>query len=364
MAKVRFAIVGCGAAAIPVAAALAESPVAALAVCHDRDPALAGDLAGRHGAAVAASLAEALENSQVDAVYIAVPHAHLAPLARQALQAGKHALVEKPMALTLADVDDLAGLASARGLALGVFYELRYNAAVVQARALVQQGAIGTIQGVRIQTLIDKPLSYWQAGYSGRSQDPWRGRRDAAGGGVVLMNSSHLLDAVWHLTGLEVTRVSAEVGTLAAAVEVEDTAAAVLRYQGGAIGSLMAGAHVAGAQTGDERFDLYGSQGQLALPDPYSLDPLRLYLRRPWQGLPANCWTDLPAEPAPQTGAVFPQAIGDFARAAQAGQPAPIGPNDARRALATVLAIYQSAAAGRAIDLPAGLAQGEPHDNH
>jgi predicted dehydrogenase len=349
VASTRFAIVGCGSAALPVCAALAASSIAAVGPVYDANPALAADLAERYGVPAAATLDALLTDPAVDAVYIAVPHDKLAPLARLALEAGKPVLVEKPLAITLADAEALIHLAETQELALGVFYELRHHAAIAYARALVQAGVIGQVQAVRIQTLIDKPLSYWQAGYSGRSVNPWRGQRAQAGGGVVLMNTSHLLDAVYYITGREVVRVSAEVDTRVAAVEVEDSAAAIFRYDNGALGSLLAGAHLPGAHQGDERFDIYGSDGQLRLPDPYGNDPLQVYVRNAWPafGLPANAWTTLTLPPAP----IFSAAVESFARAVRQGQPAPTGGRDARRVLALVLALYQSAAEGRAITL-------------
>lgn len=344
---VRFGIIGCGSAALPVCAALAEADTTAVAQVYDRDLVLATDLADRHAAGCAESLEALLDNPGVEAVYIAVPHASLAPIARLALLAGKAVLVEKPMALSLAEADELIGLAAARGLPLGVFYELRHHGAYALARTLVRGGAIGSLTAARIQTLIDKPLTYWRAGYTGRSRSPWRARRAEAGGGVVLMNTSHLLDLLWHVTGREVVRVSGEVETLLAPaeVEVEDSAAATLRFDNGAVGSLLAGAHLAGARQGDECFDLYGTEGQLRLPDPYGTGSLRLFLRRSWNDLPAGEWLDLPTPPVN----VFAAAVQDFARAVQNGQPAPTGGHDARRVLATILALYASSAEGRAM---------------
>ena len=71
------------------------------------------------------------------------------------------------------------------------------------AREFIQAGAIGNVVGIQIQTLIDKPLTYWQSGYMRRSLNPWRGIKAQAGGGVVLMNTSHLLDALFYVTGLK-----------------------------------------------------------------------------------------------------------------------------------------------------------------
>jgi predicted dehydrogenase len=292
------------------------------------------------------SLDELLANRAVDAVYIAVPHYLLAPLTEQALQAGKHALTEKPLGISLEEVDRLIALAEERQLALGVFYEMRYAPAHALARAVIQAGVIGEIVGIQVQTLIDKPRTYWQFGYSGRSVNPWRGIKAQAGGGVLLMNTSHLLDALWYVTGLTVSSVSAEIGTFVADVEVEDMATATLRFDNGAIGSLIAGAHISGAQN-DEFCCIYGTQGQIRLPDPYGSDPLRLYLGQAWEEFAAEQWHVIPTESVP----VYRRAIEDFARALQTRGCVPIPAQDARRVLAVVLAIYQSAVEKRIITI-------------
>src|SRR5512142_599561 len=129
---------------------------------------------------------------------------------------------------------------------------MRYAPTHDIAQDRVQSGAIGNIIGIQIQTLIDKPLTYWQSGYAGRTTNPWRGIKSQAGGGVVLMNTSHLLDAAFYITGLNVNSVSAEIGTLASNVEVEDMASATLRFDNGAIGNILAGAHISGAHDRSE----------------------------------------------------------------------------------------------------------------
>ena len=350
----RFGIVGCGGAALPVAQALAASPVTALAAAYDLNPDLARDVAERFGATAHASLVSLLSSAAVEAVYIAVPHHQLASLAAQALRAGKHVLVEKPMALSLAEADDLIVLAEARGLGLGVNYDLRQSAQAVQARALIRAGAIGPVVAVRIQTLIDKPASYWRAGYSGRWVNSWRASQTQAGGGVVLMNSSHQLDIVRFITGLEVVSVSGEIGTLAVppelaevAMEVEDTASASLRYSTGAIGSLLAGAHLAGSEAGSERLELYGTHGQLRMPSLYGDDPVQLFLRRAWgepalaaHELPSGEWHRLPHAPADK----FQGTVEAFARAVQRGEPPAPNGRDARAVLAIILGLYQASA--------------------
>lgn len=343
---IRFGIIGCGSASVPVCEAIIASPLTELAAAYDVNPGLAQDLSQRFQVPVKETFNELVTDPAVDAVYVAVPHYLLAPLTMQALEAGKHALTEKPLATSLQQVDALSTLAARQQLALGVFYEMRYAPAHAPARKLIQAGAIGNIVGIQIQTLIDKPQTYWEAGYSGRSLNPWRGIKAQAGGGVVLMNTSHLLDALAYVTGLIVTSVSAEIGTLVSNVEVEDFAAATLRFNNGAIGSLIAGAHISGAHN-EECSCIYGTEGQIRLPDPYGHDPLRIYLKRNWGDFTAEQWHSISTESVP----VYQRAIEDFVQAIQLKQCTPIDAQAARQVLAVVLAIYQSASEKKTVTL-------------
>jgi predicted dehydrogenase len=342
----RFGIIGCGTASVPVCEAILASPFMELAAVYDVNENLADDLHQRFHVRKTKTLDELLTNPSIDAVYIAVPHDLLASLTQQALEARKHALTEKPLAISLEEVDRLIALSAERKLALGVFFEMRYAPAHAIARQLIQSGAIGTIIGVQIQTLIDKPLTYWQSGYAGRSNNPWRGIKTQAGGGVVLMNTSHLLDALLYVTGLTVTRVNAEVATLVADVEVEDMASATLRFDNGAIGSLIAGAHTPGAKH-DEHCHIYGTQGQIRLPDPYGSDPLQIYLKQNFGEYTAEQWHSIPIQPVP----VYERALEDFVQAMVSGECPPIDAQAARNVLAIVLTIYQSAIEKRAITI-------------
>ena len=344
--RVRFGIVGCGAASIPVCEAISASPLAELAAVYDMNHDLANDISQRFQVQKMETLEALLADSTVDVVYVAVPHYLLASLTRQVLEAGKHALTEKPLAISLEEIDGLIKLAAEQKLALGVFYEMRYAPAHASARELVQSGAIGKVIGVQIQTLIDKPLTYWQSGYMARSMNPWRSIKAQAGGGVVLMNTSHLLDALFYITGLQVTNVSAEVGNLISNVEVEDMAAATLRFNNGAIGSLIAGAHISGAGN-EECCFIYGTEGQIRLPDPYSSDPLRIYLKRPYNQYSSEQWHSISAEPI----SVYQRAIEEYAKALRSGDCIPIDARAARQVLAVVLAIYQSAAEKKSITI-------------
>ena len=343
---VSFGLVGCGGAAVDLAAAIDKVPDARIAAAFDRRIDNAKDLAGSRGATVHDDLDALLSDDAVDIVYIGLPHDVLAPTATKAIDAGRHVLVEKPMALTVEAIRELERAAAARGVLAGVVFETRHVAAIGAARDLIRSGAIGSVRAIRIQTVIDKPARYWQSGATGRVADDWRAHRERAGGGVLLMNSIHQLDVVRWLTGREFVRATGDVALAGDGIDVEDRASATLRLDDDTIVSLTATASSPGA-TDQERIEIDGTHGRLDLPDPYSDDPAQLYLGHIWEGLASGRWHPIDPEPV-DPYVPFVEAV----TAAVSGRTAmPATTRDAAAALATVLAVYESAATGRAVDI-------------
>jgi predicted dehydrogenase len=339
-----FGIVGCGGAATDMCLAVERLPMTHVAAVHDRLEDRAAALASAHGATIHSSLDALVADAAVDVVYVGLPHHLLGTAASAAVAAGRHTVVEKPMALDVSEIRSIERAAAASGLVVAPVFELRTTALFREARRLVEGGALGAITAVRIRTVIDKPGSYWQSGPLGLVADSWRARLAEAGGGVVLMNSIHQLDAVRFVTGLSFVRAMAATGTFHAGVEVEDTAAAVLRLSNGALASLVAAAHSPGALH-DERIELDGTDGRLDLPDPCLAGrlPLRVFLRRPWRELPADEWLELGVDELD----AYAELVREVADTIANGSPPPASADDAAEALATVQAIYQSAATAR-----------------
>jgi len=347
LTRLGIGIVGCGGAAEDMAAAIEQLPETYVAAAYDTLPERARTLALAHHGRAHGAFDDLLADETVDAVYVALPHHLLAPAASAALAAGKHVLVEKPMALDVETARDLERLAAEQGLLIVPVLELRTSAVAREARRLVTGGAIGEVTSVRIRTVIDKPATYWQSGPRGLVNDSWRARRAEAGGGVVLMNSIHQLDLVRYVTGHSFVRVSAEVATLHADVEVEDSAAAVLRLSNGGIASLAAAAHSPGA-TDEEQVEIDGTEGRIDLLDPSgNRGALRVFLRRRWEELPAGRKLDLDIGETD----TYLELLRGFVLALAENKPPPVTAGDATEALATVLAIYESSATGRAVDI-------------
>jgi UDP-N-acetyl-2-amino-2-deoxyglucuronate dehydrogenase len=360
--SIGVGIVGCGGAAVDLVAAIDTLEGLRLAAALDRVPALARELCEPRGAQVATDLADLLANPGVEIAYIALPHHLLAGATQAALESGRHALVEKPMALELATIDGLQVLATAREVVLGVAFQLRAVPAIVAARRLVAEGAIGEVQLVRVRTVIDKPEAYWRSGPTGRVEDGWRAFLDQAGGGVVLMNSIHQLDLVRFVTGLEMERATAEVAGRDGR-EVEDRASASIRLSNGGLLSVVATSASPGARD-EERMEVDGTLGRLDLPDPYGTGALRAFLRAPASGLPSGQWTDVPSTTEDAAGRIDPVAdlLLAFVAAVRGETPPLATAEDAAAALAAVQAIYRAAETRRAVDIQTQLVSEVPND--
>jgi predicted dehydrogenase len=359
--SVGAGIVGCGGAAVDLVRAIDRLAGVHLVAAHDRVPALARDLAEPRDAAVADDLEALLAEPGVEVVYVALPHDRLAPVARAALGAGRHVLVEKPMALAVETIWELQRVAADRGRCLGVAFELRAAPAVVAARELIGSGAIGDVQLVRIKTVIDKKRGYWESGPTGRLVDGWRSHRAEAGGGVVLMNSIHQLDLLRFLTDLELVRAFGDV-VRPAGLEVEDRASATIGLSNGGLLNLVASASSPGARA-EERIEIDGTLGRIDLPDLYRGGAPRVFLRHATAGIEAERWQDVPViDHDPEGRPLEPETelLRAFASAVREGSPPLAGARDAAAALAAVLAVYTAAATGHAVDIPARPREDQP----
>jgi UDP-N-acetyl-2-amino-2-deoxyglucuronate dehydrogenase len=226
----RIGLVGCGKVGSIHAAALASIPEAAFVAACDSNADRAQAFASKYGAKAFTDLGAMLKD--VDAVIIGTPHPLHAEPAIRAAEAGVHVLVEKPMAATLADCDAMIAAAHRTGVTLGVISQRRFFEPVQRIRAAIDAGKLGTPSlGVFIMYSWREP-SYYHS-------DPWRGKWDTEGGGVLVNQSPHQLDILLWLLG-PVAEVS---GTWAnfnhPNVEVDDTAVATIRFKSGGLGSIV-----------------------------------------------------------------------------------------------------------------------------
>jgi predicted dehydrogenase len=281
-----------------------------------------------------------LANDDIEAVIIAVPHNLHADITKKVAVAGKHVIVEKPIATTLADADAMIDACRQADVALSVLFAFRYEPHIQKARELVQAGALGTLVGTSIQFATEKPAGYWGQGYTGRALTDWRGSWEKCGGGVLIMNVCHTIDYFQFITGLEVAQASSEFSTLNSPVEVEDIISVSLRYTDGAIGNIQAATLARGERMAEER--IWGTHGSLSL----SPQPSQIYSMRDVAGLPPGKWSGLGKLPKTNRVAAFMDA---FVRDIRAGKAPAVTGEAGRENLAIVLAAYEAGRLGRAV---------------
>ena len=342
--RLGFGFVGAGEIAVASATAVRDSDRAELVRTMDARHDLAADLATRFGGRPAESIEELLGDPDVQAVYISTPHHLHRDVAIAAARAGKHVFVEKPVGVGPADAQAVVQACRDAGVQCGVPFVVRYTPAYREAWRLVQAGAIGSITGFRAVYRGDKPRAYWSGGYSGRATGDWRQQWATAGGGVLIMNTIHDLDALLWITGLQVEQVSGAFRNTGSPGEVEDLALALLSCSGGALASVEAMAALPGGQGPDHPWinRVYGSEGQILLPSPWGGRGLARFTRE--QGT----WA---VSDAPRLPDARQLAFDEFAAAVLAGSPVPIPGEEAVRASTILHAVYESGRTGKQVSL-------------
>ncbi len=189
-----------------------------------------------------------------DIAVIVTPHPFHAPLAIDAFAAGAHVLVEKPIAVEVADADRMIEAADAAGKILAVNFQQRFRSVIERARALIDEGAIGPL----VRTLCIEPWFRPAAYYRSAS---WRGTWKGEGGGVLMNQAPHTMDLLCHLAGLP-GKVWGWTRTAAHAIEVEDSAQAMFEYPNGAPGYLCTTTVEAGAEG---RLEVIGDRGGIVV---------------------------------------------------------------------------------------------------
>ena len=223
------AVIGCGDVSVVHLRALADlAGVELVGVC-DTDAARATATAQRYGVPAYTDHRHLLAATRPDVVHVCTPHHQHTPVAIDCLEAGAAVLVEKPVAHTVAEAERLiaaAGRQPARKA--GICLQNRYNTTSRVARALLESGELGAVQGGSASVLWHRDPAYYR-------DRPWRGRLRDSGGGVLINQAIHTLDLLQWLLG-DVVGVRGHVGRYAldGVVDVEDTAHAVLEHVGGA----------------------------------------------------------------------------------------------------------------------------------
>ncbi|MEM6749904.1 MAG: Gfo/Idh/MocA family oxidoreductase [Planctomycetota bacterium] len=243
MSKVRLGAIGAGMISHSFGKSIAGHGEAEFTAAHDPHAERLAELCDkfdvprRH-----AEVEDLFADDGVDAIYVAVPNKFHAPLAKRALEAGKHVILDKPFALSAEEAQTVVDAAKASGKTFTLGMNQRFPESHQRARALVESGQLGEVYHAR---------AVWRRRSGIPKLGTWFGNKEVAGGGAMLDIGVHLLDLAMHLTGrFDPVAVSGQVHTIFGhrglgegmwgasdpadiTFDVDDNATALIRFAGG-----------------------------------------------------------------------------------------------------------------------------------
>lgn len=193
-----------------------------------------------------------LADPEIDAVYIASPVAMHAPQARMAADAGKHILIEKPLAMRSEEGEELIRYCREKGVKLAAGLMMRFGAYVQQMRRAIAEGKIGRPVSAYAQ------FTCWYPDIPGS----WRQKKSSGGGGALMDMGVHCIDLMQYVLDTRVRQVAAFDDTLSFHYEVEDSSTVMLRMENGAQCVVQSNFNIPD-DAAKWRLEVFGDQGRL-----------------------------------------------------------------------------------------------------
>jgi UDP-N-acetyl-2-amino-2-deoxyglucuronate dehydrogenase len=232
MNKVRIAIVGPGKVAHLHAKNLIKSDLSEFVAVSGRSLPKAKAFAAQYGVEAYTDLELMLKKENVQALIVCTPHPNHRDSVVIAANMGVHCLIEKPMASSINDCDAMLGAAEKNKVTLGVISQRRFYAPVQRMKKAIDENKIGKPVLGHIIVLGWRDEAYYKS-------DPWRGKWETEGGGILVNQAPHQLDLFQWLMG-PIDQVYGQTRNLNHPyIEVEDTAVAVVQFKSGAIGNII-----------------------------------------------------------------------------------------------------------------------------
>ncbi len=343
MAIHHIGILGAGNISDTHARAAASLPnVRVSAVCGVNEARVRA-MAERHGATPYTDLDAFLHHRPLDIVAIGSPSGLHGAQVEAAAAQGLHVLVEKPLEVTTARIDEMARVVEQAGVTLGVFLQDRATPDFVALKRDIEAGILGRVTLADARVKWYRPPEYY-------SQSRWRGTWALDGGGALMNQGIHTADLLLWLLG-DVRRVYARAVTALHAIEVEDTVVAVLEFASGAVGTLEC---TTAAWPGySRRVSLSGSAGTVVIEQDR-------VVRRDLRDAPAESANEpvaagaSAASPVVSDASAHRRVIEDFVEALDTGRTPRVGLREGRRSIALAEAIYRSSRSGQPVDVAVG----------
>ncbi|UCF16738.1 MAG: Gfo/Idh/MocA family oxidoreductase [Phycisphaerales bacterium] len=343
--KIKWGLIGSGGIArrrtIPEGFLRAGN--AKLSLVFDVDEQANAEVAAESGAREAHS-AEALLDSDVDAVYIATPAYLHHEQVQTCAQAGKHVLCEKPLGMTIPQAEEMIDSCRKAGVKLGCAFMMRFVAQHVEALKLINDGKLGKPTYARAQ------LSCW---YPPIDQ-AWRQDPATGGGGSLIDMGGHCIDLLEMFLG-PVSKVSCFTNSIVHSYESEDSATAMLLFENGALATVDTFFCIPDASSRN-MLELYGSQGSILAKGTIGQGPagqMVAFLEEPGKSYDAqqtrNKNEGMVINPAPVN--TYLAEIEEFSQAIIDDRDCLIDAELGLRSQKVLAACYKSAESGRAVEV-------------
>lgn len=306
----------------------------------------AAQLATEYRIATESNVEALLARADIDAVMISTPHAAHADEAIAAAQAGKHILLDKPMATTIEDCDRILDAVKKSGVKLMIMFGQRFRDCNIEAHRLVKEGAIGEVRMIQEQILAGGGLA---------SLPPWQSLPQNVG--IFIGHAVHNIDRIRWIAGAEIVSVSAQVQRDPASGN-EVSTMALLSLSSGAMATIWASWQIAlpGFPRSTSAALIAGDRGNLDL-DAYG--ELRLGREKQWSVVTVQPPIDWAGQGAlsPVRMEAYRRQHQEFIDAIREDRSPSVTGEDGRAAVAVAVAAYKSAAEGRTIHLRNGVMQ-------
>lgn len=328
--KMRFAVIGCGRIAPKHAESIVALEEAELVAVCDIVPEKAQAFADKYGAKPYTSYEEMLKNEDLDVVTIATESNLHAPIGIAAAKAGKHVMVEKPMAMTLESADELIRTCKEAGVKLAVIHQNRFNKSVKLMHKALEDGRFGKLTHGQATVRWNRDDNYY-------AQAPWRGTK-LQDGGVLMNQSIHNIDLLQWTFG-PVESVYGYTRTAMRKIEMEDIGVAVIKFKSGALGIIEAASTIYPKNI-EETLNVFGETGSVIIGGiavnrienwefPNSLEEKK------------QIFESQENDPPDVYGFGHREVIGDMIQAIRQDRTPAIPGEEGRKALEIILAIYK-----------------------
>lgn len=335
----RFGLIGCGRVAPRHADSIQEIDGVELVAVADKIASRAQHFADKYQADPYTNYHELLGRPDIDVVNVCTPSGLHADMAIDVMQAGKHVIVEKPMALTLADADRMLAASAETGQKLCVILQNRFNPPMQDLRRVIDEEQLGKLLLGNATVRWYRPQEYYE--------DGWHGTL-AMDGGALMNQSIHHIDALQWLMG-DVESVFAFTGTLAHKMEAEDVGVVTLRFKNGALATIE-GSTVTYPKNLEASVAIFGETGSVKVGGT-ALNRKVFWKIAGELEHERELLTREQLDPPSVYGYSHKIVIEDMIQAIQEDRPSKTNGFEARRSVALVLAIYESARTGKQVNM-------------